>query len=62
MPFALKDPHSKGKNSMVATDGVCYISWIAQQYGLQLEQEYSTPESCTKSNGDKSDINRAICG
>ena len=47
---------------MVATDSLCYISWIAQQYGLQLEQEYSVPQTCTTSNGDKTDINKEICG
>ena len=41
---------------MVATDAVCYMNWVAAQYGLELEQQYQTKDSCFASSGDKTDI------
>ena len=46
---------------MVATDAVCYMNWVAAQYGLELEQQYQTKDSCFASSGDKTDINKDVC-
>ena len=51
----------RGSNPMVVTDATCYMSWIADQYGLKLPRDYKVKESCTQSAGDRTDINKDIC-
>ena len=50
---------------MVATDASCYMEWIAEQYGLELEESYreklrNNPNPrCTQSTGNINDVNKA---
>ena len=50
-----------GENPVVATDATCFMSWIAKEYGLKLPRDYATKETCSKSTGDKTDINKDVC-
>ena len=52
-----------GQNAMVATDAICYMSWIAAQYGLEAPDQFKNlPDSCSQSTGDKTDIDKLDCG
>ena len=50
---------------MVATDAICFMPWIAAEYGLKLPEEYEeiikNRESCRVGTGDKTDINKEVC-
>ena len=37
------------------------MSWIAKEYGLKLPRDYAVKESCSRSFGDKTDINKDVC-
>ena len=54
-----------GLNPMVATDAICFMPWIAAEYGLRLEEDYDdmirNRPSCFTGTGDKTDINKEIC-
>ena len=43
---------------MVATDAICFMPWIAAEYGLRLAEDYQVRPSCFKGVGDKEDFNR----
>ena len=47
---------------MVATDASCFMPWIASQYGLKLPRTYKMKPSCMQSSGDKTDLNKTVCG
>ena len=49
------------ENSGVFTSGICYLDWIANQYGLRMPDDFSKPESCSKSKGDKFDFMKSSC-
>ena len=51
----------RGSNPAVVTDATCYMDWIAEQYQLRLENTYESKESCSKSSGNKEDINKEVC-
>ena len=54
-----------GLNPLVATDAICFMPWIASEYGLKLPEEYEeiikNRESCRVGTGDKTDINKEVC-
>ena len=54
-----------GLNPLVATDAICFMPWIAAEYGLKLPEEYEeiikNRESCRVGTGDKTDINKDVC-
>ena len=51
-----------GRNPGVFTDGACYIPWIAEQYGLQLDPAFTEDsKKCAASVGDKLDVNSTRC-
>ena len=54
-----------GLNPLVATDAICFMPWIASEYGLKLPEEYEeiikNRESCRVGSGDKTDINKEVC-
>ena len=49
---------------MVVTDATCYMEWIAEQYGMELEESYrqrlrdNPNPRCTQSTGDINDVNK----
>ena len=47
----------------MVTDASCYMGWIAEQYGLELPEEYERKlrrkPTCTMSSGDINDVNKA---
>ena len=49
----------------MVTDATCYMEWIAEQYGLELEESYrqrlrdNPNPRCTQSWGDINDVNKA---
>ena len=53
--------NTKGENPVVATDATCFMSWIAKEYGLRLPRDYVVKETCSRSFGDKTDINKDVC-
>ena len=57
----LRDYIYRGSNPAVVTDATCYMDWIAEQYQLRLENTYESKESCSKSSGNKEDINKEVC-
>ena len=50
-----------GRNPMVATDAICFMPWIARQYGLKMPEFYKQKKSCNIPTGDRTDINKAVC-
>ena len=50
---------------MVATDAICFMPWIAAEYGLRLEEDYDeiirNRPSCFRGTGDKTDIDKKVC-
>ena len=46
---------------MVATDALCFMPWIAAEYGLRLGEDYQVRPSCFTGVGDKEDINKEVC-
>ena len=46
---------------MVATDAICFMPWIAAEYGLRLAEDYKVRQSCFTGVGDKEDINKEVC-
>ena len=50
-----------GLNPLVATNAICFMPWIAAEYGLELPVGYNLPSSCFQSEGDKADINKEVC-
>ena len=57
----LRDYIYRGSNPAVVTDATCYMDWIAEQYQLRLDYDYESKASCSKSSGDKQDINKDEC-
>ena len=57
----LRDYIYRGSNPAVVTDATCYMDWIAEQYQLRLENTYESKPTCSKSSGDKEDINKEVC-
>ena len=51
----------RGSNPAVVTDATCYMSWIAEQYGLRLDRSYEVKASCSQSTGDIYDVNKEKC-
>ena len=51
----------QGLNPMVATDAICFMPWIAAEYGLRLAEDYQVRPSCFTGVGDKKDINKEVC-
>ena len=49
----------------MVTDATCYMEWIAEQYGMELEESYrqrlrdNPNPRCTQSQGDINDVNKA---
>ena len=50
-----------GLNPLVATDAICFMPWIAAEYGLRLPEDYKVRPSCFTGVGDKEDINKEVC-
>ena len=50
-----------GLNPMVATDAICFMPWIAAEYGLRLAEDYQVRPSCFTGVGDKEDFNKEVC-
>ena len=51
-----------GQNPGVFTSSACYLSWIAEQYGLDLDPSLvSNSRSCAASSGDRMDANVTRC-
>ena len=46
---------------MVATDAICFMPWVARQYGLKMPKFYKQKKSCNIGSGDRNDINKAVC-
>ena len=51
----------RGSNPAVVTDLTCFMDWIAEQYNLRLDYDYEQKVSCSRSVGDRQDINRDQC-
>ena len=51
----------RGDNPSVATDAICFLDWIANQYDLKLPQDCQKKASCHKSRGDRGDANKRVC-
>lgn len=51
----------RGRNPMVATDAICFMPWVARQYGLKMPKFYKQKKSCNIGSGDRNDINKAVC-
>jgi len=51
----------RGENAAVVTDVTCFMDWIADQYGLQLPQQYKRKDSCLNGKGDRKDFNKPVC-
>lgn len=51
----------RGENPLVATDARCFMPWIAAQYNMKLEKDYSDRASCKTGRGDKTDIDKEEC-
>ena len=47
----------------MVTDASCYMGWIAEQYGLELPEQYERKlrrkPTCTMSSGNINDVNKA---
>ena len=54
-----------GLNPMVATDAICFMPWIAAEYGLRLAEDYDemirNRPSCFTGTGDPTDIDKEVC-
>ena len=50
-----------GLNPLVATNAICFMPWIAAEYGLRLAEDYQVRPSCFTGVGDKEDINKEVC-
>ena len=63
--FSVSYDALSGLNPLVATDAICFMPWIAAEYGLRLEENYDdmirNRPSCFAGTGDKTDINKEIC-
>ena len=51
----------RGFNAAIVTDAICYMDWIAAQYGMKIPQELEKKESCSQSKGDRRDFNKPVC-
>ena len=49
------------ENPGVFTDAYCYLPWIAAMYGMKLPESYTSKESCSKTIGNKNNINLEDC-
>ena len=49
------------ENPGVFTDAYCYLPWIAAMYGMKLPEDYTSKESCSRTIGNKSNINLEDC-
>ena len=49
------------ENPGVFTDAYCYLPWIAAVYGMKLPESYTSKESCSKTIGNKNNINLEDC-
>ena len=50
-----------GENPLVASDARCFMPWIAAQYNMKLEKDYSDRASCKIGRGDKTNIDKEDC-
>ena len=51
-----------GQNPGVFTDGACYLPWIAEQYGLEVDPSLRpSGNACAPSSGDLLDVNQTRC-
>ena len=52
-----------GENPLVATDARCFMPWIASQYNMKLEKDYSeiTKKKCQIEEGDKTNVDKKDC-
>jgi hypothetical protein len=50
------------ENPGVFTDGACYLTWVAEQYGLKVDPQLQ-PEGpvCAPAKGSRADVNRTRC-
>ena len=48
-----------GENPGIFTQGSCYLPWIAQTYGLRLDEGYAT--GCREESGSKEMIVNKQC-
>lgn len=49
------------ENAGVFTNALCFLPWIAAQYGKRMPNGFKVPTSCTQSSGDKKDLNKTSC-
>ena len=50
-----------GENPLVATDARCFMPWIASQYNMKLEKDYTERLNCQNGRGDIKDADQEIC-
>lgn len=49
------------ENPGVFTNAICYLDWIANQYGLRMPADFKKPATCSKSKGVISDLEQNLC-
>jgi hypothetical protein len=50
------------ENPGVFTDGACYLTWVAEQYGLKVDPKLQPEEPvCAQATGSLTDENRTRC-
>jgi len=49
------------ENPGVFTNAICYLDWIANQYGLRMPANFKKPSTCSDSRGDIKDIDKKVC-
>ena len=47
----------------MATDARCFMPWIASQYNMKLEKDYTdiTQKNCQIEEGDKNNVDEKDC-
>ena len=43
------------------TDLLCYLPWLAAQYGMRTADSYLRPAYCDTSSGDRADLEQEVC-
>ena len=49
------------ENPGVFTNAICYLDWIANQYGLRMPDDFKKPSSCSESKGNIHDLQKKSC-
>ena len=49
------------ENPGVFTDAYCYLPWIAAEYGMSLPAGFTSKDSCSRSRGDRRNIDQENC-